>query len=159
MRPSGTIEDTAFLQTLKLKTGARCMLIHNINTNDGLTNGQQGTLIHVVSNEKRVQYILIKFDDPKIGEQQKRKYRHLSKILKHPELVPIERYNFSYTLGDVSKKHGARASLLQFPIRLSWALTAHKCQGQSILRPNSVHTDLNECFAPAQSYVLLSRIT
>ena len=41
-------------------------------------------------------------------------------------LTPIERVSFSYTLGDTSKNHAARATVLQFPIRLSWALTAHK---------------------------------
>ena len=83
----------------------------------------------------------------------------MPQISENVDLVPVERYNFCYTLGNVSKKSGARAALLQFPIKLSWAMTAHKCQGQSILPPNCILTDLNECFSAAQSYVILSRIT
>lgn len=134
------------------------MLIHNINTNDGLTNGQQGTVVDVVAIEKRLQYILIKFDNQNIGTQQRRKHSYISKVSKNTEVVPIERFNFCYTLGDINRKHGAKASLLQFLIRLSWAMTAHKCQGQSILKPSNIYADFNECFAPAQSYVILSRV-
>jgi hypothetical protein len=50
----GTIEDTAFLDQLHLKESARVILIHNINTEDGLTNGAQGTLIKILSIEGKV---------------------------------------------------------------------------------------------------------
>jgi hypothetical protein len=125
---AGTIEETAFLQTLKLKVGARVMLINNINTLDGLTNGAQGRVIDILAKDDRVRYIIVKFDNPNIGNEQRRKFYHLPAILRNPGLTvtPIERSSFSYTLGDVRKNHGARATLLQFPLKLSWACTSHK---------------------------------
>ena len=135
------------------------MLIHNINTWDGLTNGQQGIVVDVIASEERLQYVLVKFDNKNIGKQQRRKFRHLIKIANDIELVPIERFSFTYALGDMNKKHGAKASLIQFPLKLSWALTSHKCQGQTFSKPTCIYSDLNECFTPAQSYVILSRVT
>ena len=32
-------------------------------------------------------------------------------------------------------------------------------QGITVFQPNSVYTDLNECFGAAMAYVILSRIT
>jgi hypothetical protein len=126
IKASGTIEETAFLQTLHLKVGARIMLIHNINTMDGLTNGAQGKVMEILAKDDRVRYILIKFDNPNIGNEQRRKFSRLPSIASHPDLTPIERFSISYTLGDVRKNHAARATLLQFPLKLSWACTAHK---------------------------------
>ena len=126
IKPAGTVEETAFLQTLRLKEGARIMLIHNINTLDGLTNGAQGTVVEILSTEDRVHYILIKFDNAEIGMEQRRKFRFLPSIAKQPHLTPIDRYSLSYTLGDVKKNHGASATLLQFPLKLAWASTSHK---------------------------------
>jgi hypothetical protein len=126
IKSAGTIEDTAFLQTLRLKAGARVMLIHNINTMDGLTNGAQGKVMEILAKDERVRYILIKFDNPNIGNEQRRKFSRLPSVARHPDLTPIERFSFSYTLGDVRKNHGARATLLQFPLKLSWASTSHK---------------------------------
>ena len=125
---AGTIEETAFLQTLRLKVGARVMLINNINTLDGLTNGAQGRVTDILAKDDRVRYIIVKFDNPNIGNEQRRKFNRLPSILRNPGLTvtPIERSSFSYTLGDVRKNHGARATLLQFPLKLSWACTSHK---------------------------------
>ena len=126
IKPAGTIEESAFLQTLRLKVGARFMIIHNINTMDGLTNGARGKVMEIIAKDDRVRYILIQFDNPNIGIEQRRKFRHLSSISRHPDLTPIDKSQFSYTLGDVRKNHAARATLIQFPLRLSWASTAHK---------------------------------
>ena len=126
VKSSGTIEDTAFLQTLRLKVGARVMLIHNVNTEDGLTNGAQGRVIEILLRQEKVRYILIQFDNLNIGQDQKRKFKFLPSVARNPHLTAIEKYQLSYTLGDVSKEHGARASFLQFPLKLSWASSAHK---------------------------------
>ena len=113
------------------------MLINNVNTIDGLVNGAQGYVQEILTSgsDKKVKYVLVKFDDPKIGEEQKRKFKFLQNITKNMgTAVPIESINFSYTLGDVNKKHGASASFQQIPLKCSWALTSHKCQGQSVSR-------------------------
>ena len=77
VKSSGTIEETAFLQTLRLKVGARVMVIHNINTNDGLTNGAQGEVVDILEKEGRIHYVLVRFDNPNIGEEQRRTHRNL----------------------------------------------------------------------------------
>ena len=112
----------------------------------------------IVTKKEKVRYIIIKFDNPDIGAEQRKSFRFLPIVAQNEDLTPIPRYELSYTLGDVRKDHGARASFLQFPLKLSWALTAHKCQGQSIFPPNSMFTDLHT-FEAAMAYVILSRIT
>ena len=126
IKTAGTIEESAFLQTLRLKIGASVMIIHNINTMDGLTNGARGKVIEILAKEERVRFVLIQFDDPNVGIEQRRKFRHLPSISRHPNLTPIEKFHFSYTLGDVRQNHAARATLVQFPLKLAWASTAHK---------------------------------
>ena len=132
IKPGGTIEETAFLQTLRLKVGARIMLIHNVNTLDGLTNGAQGSVMQILAKDEKVRYILVRFDSPNIGCGQRRKFSRLQTFAQHPDLTPVERFSFSYTLGDVRKNHAALATLLQFPLRLSWACTSHKVLMSSI---------------------------
>ena len=44
----GAVATTAFLEELKLKLGAKVIIIHNINTADCLTNEQLGELIDVI---------------------------------------------------------------------------------------------------------------
>ena len=39
----GTVGGTGFLQTLKIKVGARVMLVHNLDVLDGLANGTRHT--------------------------------------------------------------------------------------------------------------------
>ena len=51
------------MNKLKLKVGAKVMLIKNIRTEDGLTNGQTGKLAHVVRDSKGgVKYLMVRFN-------------------------------------------------------------------------------------------------
>ena len=63
-----------------------------------------------------------------------------------------------YTVRQKSGDVGYTATVVQFPLKLAFAITAHKVQGQSILHPTQVAMDLESVFAPAQAYVMLSRV-
>ena len=48
--------------------------------------------------------------------------------------------------------------MIQFPIKVAQAITAHKIQGQTIPRPCKVALDLASIFDDSQGYVMLSRV-
>ena len=123
---AGTIEDTAFLNRLELKVGARVMLVHNVDTQDGLTNGAQGSVEQILSHNKQIRYVMVRFDNENVGQCLRHKLRFLAAVTNIKALTPIEKVTVSYTLGKLSKNHAARASFKQIPLKLSWALTAHK---------------------------------
>ena len=49
-------------------------------------------------------------------------------------------------------------NVFQFPLKLAFAVTAHKIQGQSIPKPLKVAVDMGGTFTPSQAYVMLSRV-
>ena len=74
--------------------------------------------------------------------------------------TPIKKVSFEYSSGDLSKEHSAKKKLIQFPLKLSWALTAHKVQGQTFKEPQAVGVDLQTTFGAgkfAMAYVMLGR--
>ena len=46
----------------------------------------------------------------------------------------------------------------QFPLKLSFACTAHKMQGSTVSKPDSLAIDLNSVREAAQGYVMMSRV-
>ena len=50
------------------------------------------------------------------------------------------------------------AKVIQFPLRLCFATTSHKFQGQTVHKPNKIVVDLRTVFTAAMAYVILSRV-
>lgn len=111
---------------LVLKEGALVMCIKN-NPEKRYVNGSLGT---VVGFEKNTDYPIVEL---KSGR----------KITVTPE---------TWELRDGDKK---RASLVQIPLRLAWAITVHKSQGMTL---DAARIDLRRAFVEGMGYVALSRV-
>ena len=77
---------------------------------------------------------------------------------KYPGHVFIDRVSLQYTLRKKSAAASSTATLIQFPIRLAFAIKAHKIQGASIQYPTKVAMDIDSSFQAGQAYVMLSRV-
>jgi len=148
---------TADLVTkLRLGVDARVMLIKNVNVQDSLVNGSQGSVFGFLpppptplTPEYKPSYIMVKFDNPATGYMFQQQHRHLQ--TQYPGCVAIGRFEALFNVG----KYGAvQASRRQFPLTLSWACTIHKVQGATL---NKVAVSFEKKFNPGQAYVALSR--
>ena len=153
----GNVKGTPFLQSLRLKKGARIMLTYNIDTLDCLTNGTRGELVDFHCNDNGVVLkIMIKFDEKHQGEMKRDANQKLSSV--YPGCTAIERISFQYSLAKRTTTVSNTAKVIQFPLTLCFAATSHKFQGQTIRKPNKSANDLNSVFQAAQTYTILSRV-
>lgn len=121
-------------ERLELKLGAQVMMLRN----DSEQRWVNGTLAHVVDIDSSV---WIEVD----GEQH--------------EVEPALWEQFKYTYSPITReiKRNVVAEFTQFPLRLAWAVTIHKSQGQTFER---AVIDLGQrAFSPGQTYVALSRLS
>ena len=119
--------------TLTIAKGARVMLLQNLDVGNGLINGARGTVIQYLPNQDAIE---VKFDSS------------------HPDSPPTIITRTTSTAYQLS--HGTQICIYQFPLKLCWAVTAHKSQGQSLAR---VAIDISEpAFAHGSLYVALSRV-
>ena len=148
---------TSFINTLQLKRNARVQMIHNVDTLDGLTNGSRGLVKDIVRNKKgHVDKIMVKFDEDYQGKQRRESQPGLTS--RFPGCTSVERVMFQYSLAKNPKKVSSTAKVVQFPLSLCFAATAHKFQGQTIHKPNKLAADFRTVFEAAQAYVMLSRV-
>ena len=86
----GAVASTSFLDELKLKLGAKVMLVHNIDTVDCLTNGQLGELIDVIKTKcGEVDKLVIKLQNKTAGKLNRQNHPGLA--ARYPGCVIIER--------------------------------------------------------------------
>ena len=129
----GTIDKSGFMRILFLKLRARVIMISNVSTTDGLVNGATGNILDFITNEKGlVDCIIVVFDSEDCGREQRIRYPEISEKYKADNGTPVFRKDVEYQTGKSKHKHGGKAKVLQFPLRLAWAMTAHKMQVKSI---------------------------
>jgi ATP-dependent exoDNAse (exonuclease V) alpha subunit len=130
------------LKEITLKVGAIVMLTANIRdpeTQNFYANGSIGRVESIMNKTPRVRFndgrtLSI---DPKIYEFTKKK------TVK------------DFSTGKEIQIDEQVASVFQVPLKLGYAITVHKSQGQTF---DGVIVDLSKCFVPGLGYVALSRV-
>jgi hypothetical protein len=100
--------------------------------------------------------LIIKLLKKDAGIQNRRKYPGIA--VKYPECVDIERVTINYSIQKKGGAVGSTATLVQFPVKLAYTITAHKIQGQTIPKPLKVAFDIDSIFEEAKGYVMHSRV-
>ena len=134
------------------------MLIHNIDTADHLSNGCLGKVVGFESGSDHVNYVMTEFLNDECGKRLRQKREDL--VTKYPRrnATPISCVEFSYSLANRNLSASSSAKDIQFPVRLASAATAHKFQGQIVLKPRKMILDFHKLRNEAQGYVMLSRV-
>jgi hypothetical protein len=121
-------------EPLRLKVGAQVVMLKNDPVSKRWVNGSMGIITQLSDETIHVLIDGVEHSCPKNTWQ---KYR----------------YEYNSRTRELSKN--IVASFTQFPVRLAWAVTVHKAQGQTYA---SVIIDLSDgAFASGQTYVALSR--
>jgi ATP-dependent DNA helicase PIF1 len=120
-------------KSISLKKGAVVMCTTNLNVDEGICNGSQGTIIDFVDSPTRehntIMVPLVQFSNGKIMR-----------------VAPFHRQSEEFP----------SISVCQIPLCLAWALTIHKIQGASL---HMAEMDIGRSiFEYGQTYVALSRI-
>ncbi len=113
-------------ELLRLKKGALVMAVKNAQ-NRQYVNGSIG---EVIDFERSTDYPIVNFRNGKIVT-----------------MVPD-----TWEMRDGEKK---RASIMQIPLRLAYAITVHKSQGMTL---DAARIDLRKAFSEGMGYVALSRV-
>jgi ATP-dependent DNA helicase PIF1 len=137
-------QDMAAPETLELKKGAHVITVAN-DRDAGFVNGSTGTVedLHASTNDG-TPAILVRLDGSGTVVPVRRK--------------TWENNEYKVKKGTDGKSHLeqiTRGTFTQYPLKLAWAITYHKSQGQTL---QCISIDPSS-FAPGQLYVGLSRAT
>ena len=134
-KETGNFKERPADEILKLKVGAQVMLIKNdTKSPKRWVNGSIGIVTELSTNSI-----------------------HLKIKNKVHKIIQDTWEKFDYLIKNGQVTHEVVATFTQYPIKLAWAVTIHKSQGQTF---EKVIIDLDRgSFAPGQTYVALSRVT
>ena len=150
---------------LTLKKGAKVILNLNIDISDALVNGITGTVIGYVYRQSKfkenliganIKSVIIKSDDPNIGEDCKKMNKDLDKLITMEGGVPI--FRKSLTIRPYRDSQSVECTIEQFPLNLFYASTSHKIQGKT-LKNQDVVCYTHPKIKAGCAYVMLSRCT
>ncbi len=134
-KETGNFKERPADEILKLKVGAQVMLIKNdTKSPKRWVNGSIGIVTELSTNSI-----------------------HLKIKNKVHKIIQDTWEKFDYLIKNGQVTHEVVATFTQYPIKLAWAVTIHKSQGQTF---EKVIIDLDRgSFAHGQTYVALSRVT
>lgn len=149
---------------IELRVGAQVILLRNLSTETGLFNGAQGRVVALVDlRNKDVREKYCNDDAPlavQVAVDNALAWGHpIAAVVAFesrgkyapPSLITAVR-------ADIKEKDKALAARIQVPLRLSWAITMHRAQGQTITSYCIMDLSKEAIFAPGQAYVALSRL-
>ena len=110
----------------------------------------------IFTSDEKVDKLVLKLKNKKAGKRNREKFPLLAE--KYPDCVVIERFSLQYNVRAKSGDVGSTATIVQFPIKLAFAVTVHKIQGATVPYPNKVVMDIDSTFEAAMCYVMLSRV-
>ena len=130
---TGAVRNTPLQKVINIKIGAKIMLTYNIDTCDSLTNGSFGEVLGLESaRDGSISRVIVQFYEEKCGREKRKKFSKYEAQYPGKNPTPIERIEFHYTLSRKSSTGVKNASIFQFPLKLAFAATAHKVQGQTV---------------------------
>ena len=154
---AGTINNTPFQKELRIKIGAKVMMTYNVDTSDGLTNGARGQLIGIIEDDNgNISKLIVKFEVESNGREKRRLNPEIAD--RYPGGTLVEKVNFPFSISKSKKSVIHTGNVIQFPIKLAFACTAHKIQGATIPKPLKVIINITDIFQAAMAYVMLSRV-
>jgi len=119
---------------IELKEGAQVMLVYNLDISSGLVNGSMGVVEGFTGNNE----VLVKFANGVATTIAPVKWE-----------IKEERFvNGNHFYETVAYRR-------QIPLKLAYAISIHKSQGQTL---DKAVVDLTDIFSPGQAYVALSRV-
>ena len=93
----GAIGQTQFQNVLFLRSGAKVMIIHNVDTLDGITNGQRGVIVDFLySKDGKVEKLILRLKNQNAGKLNRQRYPLLASL--YPECIVLERFSLQYGL-------------------------------------------------------------
>ena len=158
----GTGKDEGQLSTnLMLRRNAPVVITCNHSEakyrEDGINNGARGYIDSIQTNKENPEMpevVWVVFMDENVGQKLRQDKRYLTNDHKphNKAAVPIEREKrqFAPNSGNITYQRS------QFPLTIAYALSSHKCQGQTL---EEVILDFRDSrIFPSSFYVALSRV-